>query len=232
MLEYELKEKLKLYSILYVEDEEGARETNTRFLQRMFRKVFVAGNGKIAFDLYKAHKPDIILTDIKMPTLDGISMVKQIRSNDKQTKIIILSALSEEKILLESIELGLEKYIIKPITRRNLLPALQKAIDSMEEKQKIFLTKDCYFDKRSAILYNHRIAIELTHKERLLCELLINNSYRIVTYEEIENHIWKGAYMSKDTLRTSVGFLRKKLPKNCIKNISSLGYQIQLLDLF
>ena len=220
----------KKYTILYIEDDEGVRTINSRFLNRMFNELYEAKDGEEGLVLYKKYHPDIILTDIKMPKMDGISLAQKIRENDKTTKIIISTAFSEKNYLLDAIELNLEKYIIKPLTSRNLMPALIKAVESLEEQKdsKIFLSDDFYFDNKTSLFYYEDKTINLTKKELLFLKLLTLNKDRVVSYEVIEQNIWQDEYMSLNSLRTSIGFLRKKIPFNCIKNISNLGYKLNL----
>ncbi len=220
----------KKYTILYIEDDEGVRTINSRFLNRMFNELYEAKDGEEGYELYKKYHPDIILTDIKMPKLDGISLAKKIRQKDTTTKIIISTAFSEKSYLLDAIELNLEKYIIKPLTSRNLLPALSKAVEALEKEKdfKITLGDEFYFDNNTSLFYNKGQVINLTKKELLFLKLLVLNKNRVVSYEEIEQHVWDGEYMSLNSLRTSLGFLRKKIPFNCIKNISNMGYKLNL----
>ena len=220
----------KKYTILYIEDDEGVRTINSRFLNRMFNELYEAKDGQEGYELYKKYHPDIILTDIKMPRLDGISLAKKIREKDKTTKIIISTAFSEKNYLMDAIELNLEKYIIKPLTSRNLMPALTKAIDSLEQQKnfKIFLDESFYFDNNTSLFYFNNKVIDLPKKELLFLKLLTLNKDRVVSYEEIEQNIWEDEYMSLNSLRTSIGFLRKKIPFNCIKNISNMGYKLNL----
>ena len=220
----------KKYTILYIEDDEGVRTINSRFLNRMFNELYEAKDGQEGYELYKKYHPDIILTDIKMPRLDGISLAKKIREKDKTTKIIISTAFSEKNYLMDAIELNLEKYIIKPLTSRNLMPALTKAIDSLEQQKnfKIFLGESFYFDNNTSLFYFNNKVIDLPKKELLFLKLLTLNKDRVVSYEEIEQNIWEEEYMSLNSLRTSIRFLRKKIPFNCIKNISNMGYKLNL----
>ena len=148
-------EKFKKYTILYIEDDEGVRSTNSRFLNRMFNELFLASNGEEGYDLYKKYHPDIILTDINMPKLDGIALSKKIRLEDQNTKIIISTAYSDKKYLMDAIELNLEKYIIKPLTNRNLMPALTKAVNALDLELdfKISLDEDFYFDNNTSLFY-------------------------------------------------------------------------------
>ncbi|MDZ7817770.1 MAG: response regulator transcription factor [Aliarcobacter sp.] len=223
-------ETFKKYTILYIEDDEGVRTVNSRFLNRMFNELYEAKDGEEGYSLYKKYHPDIILTDIKMPKLDGITLAKKIREKDKTTKIIISTAFSEKNYLLDAIELNLEKYIIKPLTSRNLMPALTKAVEGLEKQKdfKIFLSEDFYFDNNTSLFYYQEKVIDFTKKELQFLKLLTLNKDRVVSYEEIEQNIWEEEYMSLNSLRTSIGFIRKKIPFNCIKNISNMGYKLNL----
>ena len=213
-----------------MEDDEGVRTINSRFLNRMFNKLYEAKDGEEGLALYKKYHPDIILTDIQMPKIDGITLSKKIRKTDQITKIIISTAFSDKDYLLEAVELRLEKYIIKPLTSRNLIPALTKAVQSLEKEKeiKIELGEDFYFDNTTSLFYFHEKVLELNKKELLFLKLLVLNKKRVVSYEEIEQYVWEDEYMSLNSLRTTIGFLRKKIPFNCIKNISNMGYKLKL----
>ena len=223
-------ENFKKYTVLYIEDDEGVRTINSRFLKRMFDKLYEAKDGEEGYELYKKYHPDIILTDIKMPKLDGISLAKKIRKDDENTKIIISTAFSDKEYLIEAIELKLEKYIIKPLTNRNLLPALTKAVEALDKERNFtfYLDENFYFDSNSSQFYLNNEAMDLTKKELNFLKLLILNKDRVVSYEEIEKFVWNDEYMSFNSLRTTIGFLRKKIPFNCIKNISNIGYKLNL----
>jgi len=223
-------EKFKNYTILYIEDDEGVRTINSRFLNRMFKKLYEAKDGEEGLTLYKKYHPDIILTDIQMPKMDGITLSKKIRRTDQDTKIIISTAFSDKDYLLEAIELRLEKYIIKPLTSRNLIPALTKAVEDLEKNkdEKVVLSKNFYFDSITSVFYMDEKVLELNKKELLFLKLLVLNKDKVVSYEEIERYVWEDEYMSLNSLRTTIGFLRKKIPFNCIKNISNMGYKLKL----
>jgi len=223
-------EKFKNYTILYIEDDEGVRTINSRFLNRMFKKLYEAKDGEEGLALYKKYHPDIILTDIQMPKMDGITLSKKIRRTDQDTKIIISTAFSDKDYLLEAIELRLEKYIIKPLTSRNLIPALTKAVEDLEKNkdEKVVLSKNFYFDSITSVFYMDEKVLELNKKELLFLKLLVLNKDKVVSYEEIERYVWEDEYMSLNSLRTTIGFLRKKIPFNCIKNISNMGYKLKL----
>jgi len=220
--------KFNDFTILYVEDDEGVRAVNLRILKRMFKDVFEASDGLKGYSLYLEKKPDIVLTDIKMPRMDGIELAKKIREKDDIVKIIISTAFSDEKYLLDAVELGLERYLVKPLTKRNLIPALQKAISNISKEKKLFFENNFYYNFSNELFYQNDNVIEMTKKELYFLRLLIKNRDIIVTYNMIEQEVWEDEYMSINSLRTTIGFLRKKLPKNIIKNISNMGYKLKI----
>lgn len=223
-------DNFKKYTILYIEDDEGVRTATSRSLARMFNELYEAKDGEEGFALYNKYHPDIILTDINMPKIDGLTLIKKIRKLDNTTKVIISTAFSEKDYLMDAIDLKLEKYIIKPLTSRNLIPALTIAVKDLEKESDIEvpLSKNFYFDKSTSLFYLNDIMLELNKKELLFLKLLVLNKNRVVSYVEIEQYVWEDEYMSLNSLRTTIGFLRKKLPFNCIKNISNMGYKLKL----
>jgi len=223
-------DSFKKYTILYIEDDEGVRAINSRFLNRMFDELYEAKDGQEGYELYQKYHPDIILTDIKMPRLDGIALAKKIRQNDNTTKIIISTAFSDKKYLMDSIELNLEKYIVKPITSRNLMPVLSKTVEKLENERDFIVNLDdnFHFDNNTSLFYLDDKVLDFNKKELLFLKLLVLNKNRVVSYEEIEQKVWDSEYMSLNSLRTTIGFIRKKIPFNCIKNISNMGYKLNL----
>lgn len=117
---------LKDQRILYVEDEADIREEFVDLLSLKVKEVIEASNGKEGFELYLKEKPNLIITDIKMPVLDGIGMIRKIREVDCDTPIIITSAFDNSDYLKESIELHVDKFITKPIDFSILLQVLNK----------------------------------------------------------------------------------------------------------
>lgn len=221
-------EILKNLKILYIDDEPLIREDAVEYLSFYCDNVYEACDGKDGLEKYNELKPDVIITDIKMPKLNGLDMIKEIRKNDKTTKIIVATAFLETTYLVEAIELGLVKYLVKPIMD-NILSVLEKCTEDVVKKQSIFkIYGDFQFDILNHTLFLDKEQIPLTKKELLFLELLIKNSNRTVKYDEFSNYVWDG-YMSEDALRSIVREIRKKTVKESIKNISGIGYQINLI---
>lgn len=223
-------EKLKKMTLLYAEDENGIRKHMKDSLEYYLKEVIEASNGEECLEMYYKKRPDIILTDLRMPVQDGLYMVREIRKIDKKTPILMITAHTDKEYLLSAIELKIEKYLIKPVTLDELLSALHLCIEEIESEHSVLLDyKGCKFDfvNHLCILSNTE-KVELTLKESSFLELLLRKKGMIVSYEEIERSVWREDFMSIAALRTLVKILRKKLPNNYIKNHSLVGYSFEI----
>lgn len=219
-------------SILITEDESEIREYLQEYLQLFFKKVYVAKCGHEGYLQYLEKRPDIILSDINMPNLDGLTMVKRIRERDSETDIIIMSAHSEQEKLLQAIELKLVTYLIKPINSQKLKDVLIALVDKLRSsKKRIYLSHEIFWDKTSSTLWNSEKQISLKEKELMLFKLLCSKINHAFTAENIFYHIY-GEQGEKEFSEYSVTSfikrLRAKLPENLIQNEYGLGYKIVL----
>lgn len=216
--------------VLYVEDDEIARENGIEFLEDYFPIILEAKDGLEALSLYTEHSPDIIITDIKMPKINGLDFVKMIREDDKNTQVIVTTAYSTKEYLLRAIELQLIKYLIKPIVQEEFEEAIALCIKSIKDKTTniVKICEDFYFDTFNKSLIHNDEIIKLRAKEILFLELLIKNSTRYVTYQEIEHYVWDDSVMSKDALKSLVKRIKNYFPSPCILNLSGVGYKIEL----
>jgi two-component system, cell cycle response regulator len=113
-------------TLLYVEDEEAIRESLARFLQRRVRTLHLAKNGEEGLALYHEHNIDLVITDIQMPRMTGLEMASEIKALNDDTPIIITTAFNDEEFFMESIDIGIDKYIKKPINNKLLEQSLNK----------------------------------------------------------------------------------------------------------
>jgi len=201
------KEILKELKILFVEDEELIRK-------------------RVASSL--RYIPDLIITDLKMPDMNGIELIKKVREKYKEICIIVLTAYTDQKYLVELINMHIEKFIVKPITLEKLITTIlecEKAIKS----SKSFLQKlpnGYKYDWSNKTLFQGKNLILLTKKEILFLELLLKNLKSVTSYKEIKHVVWQDKEMTNNALRSLVRNLRKKLPENFICNLSGVGYKI------
>ncbi len=221
---------MKNINVLYVEDDEIARENGIEYLENYFNTIYDASNAIDALSLYNTHKPDIIITDINMPKIDGLEFVKKIREKDDTTQVIITTAYSDKEYLFKAIELKLIKYLVKPVEEKEFDEAINLCIENIKNNNTniINISKNTLFDTYNKTLITNNEIVKLRTKELDLLSLLIKNKTRYVTYEEIENYIWYDSVMTKDALKTVIKNLKSKLPKDAISNLSGTGYKIEL----
>lgn len=224
----ELINKLSSFSLLYVEDEEGIRNNIQEILSYIFKDLYLAKDGEEAYKIYEEKKPDIIITDIKMPKMNGIELTKKIRETDGKTRIIIISAYTDLDYVLEAVELRLVKYIVKPITEDKLIEAFESVVQTFDKSKIYTIIPNWLYDEKNSLIKSPEENIVLTKKENIFLKLLLDKK-RIITYTEIENFIWSDDnIMTQNALRLFIKNFRKKLPKNILKNIQGVGYQLNL----
>ncbi len=123
------------YNVLYVEDDDLLRKNIDIYLKKLFHTVYTASNGIEAFELYKINKIDLVLTDIKMPKMDGLELSKKIKQINENQNIIIVSAYSDTSNFTQSISLGIDGYILKPIDYNQMNSLLYKILLKIKNYQ-------------------------------------------------------------------------------------------------
>lgn len=117
--------------ILCVEDDTAAREQILRLLQRRVKEVYVAKNGKEGLALFREHRPDVVVTDIRMPVMDGLTMVREIKKISRDVKIVVITAFTDFSYLMDAIDVGIDQYVVKPIDIEKLLSAIDKCAENI-----------------------------------------------------------------------------------------------------
>jgi len=131
----ELIKTTKTLKLLYVEDDEKARESTLRLLDNFFVDVEVAVDGLDAIDKLSNVNFDLIISDINMPVLNGLDMLEKIRANNNETPVIFLSAHNEVKYFTQAIKLGVEYFILKPIEQKQFIDSISKVIKIINLKK-------------------------------------------------------------------------------------------------
>lgn len=223
-------EKIRDVSILLAEDESELREMIQEYLQLFFNRVYTAASGDEAYDIYKQKKPNIILTDISMPHLDGLEMIGKIRESDKETKIIVMSAHSEQEKLLLAIKLHLESYLIKPIKTDKLKTILLDIVAQIRATVRhTHVTETIFWDHNTNTLWENSKEIQLRKMENMLLKLLFSKPNEIASTKEIFEYLHeeKGEKeFSVHAVTSLMKRLRAKLPEGVIHNIYGSGYKI------
>ena len=238
----ELIKYSKELTVLFVEDHKDLRENSVDMLKNFFTQVHSAVDGDEAFtkyqDFYKNNSKyyDIVISDIQMPKIDGVELTKNIYTINPSQIIIILSAFDDSKYLLPLINLGIERFIKKPIDYKELIKVLLLSSKKLSKKDnklnlshKINLDDNFSFDREKNTLFNKNKNIYLTKYEIIFMQLLTTNVGKIYTNEEIViNYTFYNENLDAQNIRKLISKLRKKLPKDIIESIYGIGYRIVL----
>ncbi len=150
-----LSESTKGLTLLYVEDNVGLQKQASKIFEKFFSNVILAQDGVQGLELFELHNPDIIVTDVKMPRMSGLEMVERIREVNLDVQVIITSAFDDKENLLKAIDVGINKYLKKPMSIDILTDALLEIV------------KRLIHDKNSK-MFNHYIHDVFEHQDNML----------------------------------------------------------------
>jgi len=209
-----LQDVAKDFTILYVEDNDSLRVNATRLFQKFFPTVYVGVDGADGLGLFKKHRPPIVITDIKMPKLDGIEMAKKIRHIAPDTKIIIMSAFDEKDYLYKAIEIGLYRFIKKPVNIQDLSNVLYQAIIQINHER-----SERLFQAQLGNIFNYQSSMVamLNHTKPIIANQVLLDFYDAEDIDELnEKHPDIGAkFLEHD------GFLYNDKDGNWINKIQA-----------
>ncbi|HIC9397721.1 TPA: butyrate response regulator transcription factor BumR [Campylobacter jejuni] len=224
-----MSQECKELIILVVEDEVKARESMINILSERFSKVIGAQNGDEGLKKFKKFKPDLVITDIAMPIMDGLDMAREIKEISDDVPIVVLSAYLEKERLLRSIDIGIDKYLIKPVDIEELFKVLDYLIgEKIEANMLVKISEEYQFNKTKRTLIYSGGEIVLTKKELAFISLLLKQPGALVLHEDIKKNVWIGEHVSDTAVRTFIKRVRDKVGEDFIKNVPSLGYKINI----
>ncbi|MFQ3574764.1 MAG: response regulator [Thermodesulfovibrionales bacterium] len=129
-------------SVLYVEDDAFIRKMLVNILSGVVREIHTAENGFEGLKLYNNLNPDIVLTDIRMPVMDGLEMASQIKTINKDSRVIVTTAYGDTENLLRAIDIGIDSYVLKPIDKNKLIRVLKKYTDEIILTRRLLKQED------------------------------------------------------------------------------------------
>jgi len=215
---------LKSLKVLLVEDEENLARLLKSAIGDQFHSFTIAVDGEDGKDLFSKINPDIIITDITMPKLNGLDMAREIKKINSDIPIIILSAFSDKEKLFDAIDVGVTKYFLKPFDPDELLEYIEGIAVKFDNKI-LELTDGYIFNRTTNALYKDDKFIPLSKNEiKFLC-LLIEYKDTILDDKTIKLTLWKEE-VSDERVRTFIRRMRAKTSKELIFNVKGLGYQV------
>lgn len=163
---------LETMRVLFVEDDETTSEIISEILNKHVKELYRAEDGNVGLDIYKSKKPDIIITDIKMPKMNGLNMAEEIKAMDDGARIVVATSLFDQNILVRAINIGITAFINKPIEAKKILSIL--------ERQAGFAVAKKEYAKNKKILEEYKNAVDAS---ALVSK---TNSSGIITYANDE----------------------------------------------
>jgi two-component system, OmpR family, KDP operon response regulator KdpE len=206
--------------ILVVDDEPQLTRVLRTGLKSRGYDVRAAADGLAGFETFSDWHPDLVITDLAMPNMDGLELCRRLRTIS-QVPIIILSAKGEEKIKVEALDIGADDFVTKPFGIDELLARVRaslrraKSPPASETAQAILQVGDFQVDLEARNVTVRGREVHLTPKEFDLLIYLIKHSGKVLTHHTLLAAIWGGDYVEQDQyLRVFIGNLRKKIESN------------------
>lgn len=217
-----------IIKILVVDDEYLIRNVIKEYCQNEGYKVDEAENGEVAIDKVYDNDYDLIIMDIMMPDMDGYEASREIK-DIKDIPIIMLSARTEEEDKLNGFDIGIDDYITKPFSPKELMARI-KAVTKRNNKEQIIKLDNIILNNNTREVTIDNKLVELTHTQFELLYLFLSNPNLVLTREDIINKIFGFDYEASDrTIDAHIKLLRNKLGKykNYIKTIRRVGYKFE-----
>jgi DNA-binding response OmpR family regulator len=221
-------------TILIVDDEVRMRKLIKDFLVKKDYEILEAEDGEKALSVYKENKNKIklILLDVMMPKLDGWSVLRQIRSDNKSLPIVMLTARAEEQDELFGFELGVDEYISKPFSPKILVARVEAILKrtSPEEKDQINLDGIVIDNEARTVTVDDK-NVEMSFREYELLKYLMENKNIALSRDKILNTVWNYDYYGDSrTIDSHIKKIRHKLGKKGkhIQTIRGIGYKFEV----
>ena len=219
--------------ILIVEDEKILNKTINKSLKDAGYEVESAFDGFDAMEMIEIESYDLIVLDLNLPNMDGMEILKNLRKEDVETKVLILSARSQIQDKVEGLDAGANDFLQKPFH----LDELKARVRSLTRRNFIQNNTELSFDKIKFDSKNRTIFIDdkelkLTRKEAGILEYLLLNQGRPVSQEELIDHVWDSSVdLLSNSIRVHISALRKKLKQELgydpIENRIGIGYLLR-----
>lgn len=219
--------------ILIVEDEKILNESINKSLKKDGYEVESAFDGYDAMEMIEIESYDLIILDLNLPHMDGMEILKNLRKEDEETKVLILSARSQIKDKVEGLDAGANDFLQKPFH----LDELKARVRSLTRRNFIQKNSEISFDKIEFDSKNRRVFVDgeelkLTRKEIGILEYLLLNQGRPISQEELIEHVWDSSVdLLSNSIRVHISALRKKLKNKLnydpIENRIGVGYLLR-----
>lgn len=222
--------------ILITDDEAKIRSLIAKYAVHEGFEIEEASNGMEAVEKCENNHYDLVIMDIMMPELDGFSAVKEIKKTKPDMPFIMLSALGEEYDKIHGFDLGIDDYVVKPFSTKELMMrihAILKRTKPVEEKSDKFVVDEMVIDYSARTVTIKDKRIQLSPKEYDLLTYLAKNRGIALTREQLLSNVWGYDFFGDDrTLDTHIKLLRRNLGDYAkyIVTLRGIGYRFEKAD--
>lgn len=212
--------------LLLVEDERKLSQVLAKGLKKLSYAVDQAFDGEEALELFSVYGYDLVVLDLNLPKIDGWEVLRQIRQQDRQVKVLILSAKNQVEDKIAGLDLGANDYLENPFDFLELAARIRNLLRwEFVQRESQWEDGRLKIDFKTVLVDGEEIA--LTHKEYGILEYLVQNRTRFVSAEELLEHVWdREADLFSNTLKYHIHSLKKKLGlPEVIQNERGKGYR-------
>ncbi len=214
--------------ILLLEDELMLQSSIVEYLETLGHECMAFSDGLKAQYKLENSQFDLLIFDINVPNLDGLSLFKKIQAKQCFTPVIFISALVDIQSISEAFNLGAADYIKKPFHLKELglrVQKISKQIENINRKHIILSLNYSYNKQTNELLYNKELC-PLTKKQNDIIQCLCTNIGTIISVDILREYVWNSEPVSDATIRTEISRLRKVLKEDFIQNHKGIGYKI------
>lgn len=222
--------------VLVIEDNRDIAANIADYLEPKGHVLDFAATGPHGLQLALQERYDIIVLDIMLPGLDGMALCRRLRNEGRSdVPVLMLTARDQLEDKLEGFQAGADDYLVKPFSVKELEVRLQALIKrGTSQGARVLVVGDLHYDPQTFAASRAGRTLELNPMQRRLLELLMSNTHRVVTREELERHIWGDALPDNDVLRTHIYSLRNVIDKpfaqKLLQTIHGTGYRLVALQ--
>jgi len=220
--------------ILVIEDEHRIAESIKKGLVQESFAVDLAFDGEQGYDLAASEEYDVIVLDLMLPKMDGISICRELRKEGIQTAVLMLTAKGELTDKVAGLNCGADDYLLKPFAFSELLARIRAlARRPKQQLESVLRVQDLSLDSSNFIVERAGKIINLSKKEFALLEYLMRHAGQIISKEQLINHVWDyDSDILPNTVEVYIGYLRNKIDrafrrkKALIKTFRGFGYRL------
>ena len=199
--------------ILIVDDDENIAELISLYLMKECYETYIVNDGEEALKIFPEFKPNLILLDLNLPGTDGLEILRQFREHNTNTPVLILSARDQIEDKVNGLDLGANDYLTKPFHFQELEARIRSLTRRKFVQEDVCLKwNQLTFDTRTREASVNGVPLSLTRKESSLLEYFLLHQNRVISPEEMIEHIWDGSVNTfSNSIRVHISSLRKKL---------------------